>query len=580
MGKVQDKSCQKKQNILLNAFKQSCKQKNIYVLHLKNNLSPSLKNEVFMSQLSRRLSPLTLFMLSINAIIGSGWLFAPLYAAKIAGPAAIFSWMIGGSAAILIALTFAELSSLLPISGGTAHIPQLSHGLFASFILSWIAWITSVMMAPIEVQAVLQYASIYFSSLMHVVNGVPALTLTGFIWAGFLMLGLCVINVFSYNGLIRFNFVLFVFKFVVMLLVISVFVKTRFNTANFSGLFSAAMSPSGWQVILSAVATSGIVLAFNGFKSGVELAGETKNLALAIPLSTVGAVLTCLFLYLGLQICFIGALEPAAFAQGWQHLNFAGDMGPFVGLAAGLGLIFLLKLLYANSVISPLGAGLIYVTSTARILYAMSKIGYMPKFLSRLNHQHFPVWAIVINFLFGMFSFLPLPGWQAMVNFLVSAMIISYAMGPIALICLRITLPDKKRPFRLPCANFLCLLAFYCCNLFAYWTGWETISKLAFVLLAGLMIFGIACLRGKVKFDKQDLRAAFWIIPYLLGIVGISYIGSFGGLQIIPFGWDFCAIAAFSMTIFYLAVKTRVSLSDKQANEYLAIQAALPESLI
>src|SRR5262245_65601233 len=124
-------------------------------------------------------------------------------------------------------------------------------------------------------------------------------------------------------------------------------------------------------------------------------------------------------------------------------------MGPFVCLTSALGLFWLLKLLYLNSVISPLGAGLIYVTATSRILYAMSRIGYVPKFLSKLNHQRFPVWAIFFNFLIGMLAFLPLPGWQAMVNFLVSAMVITYAMGPIALMSLRLSLPDKERPFQI-----------------------------------------------------------------------------------------------------------------------------------
>ena len=80
-----------------------------------------------MTSSTRRISPLMLLMLSINGIIGSGWLFAPFYAAKVAGPGALIAWLIGGFAAILIALTFAELSVMLPVSGGTAHIPQLSH---------------------------------------------------------------------------------------------------------------------------------------------------------------------------------------------------------------------------------------------------------------------------------------------------------------------------------------------------------------------------------------------------------------------------------------------------------------------
>lgn len=526
---------------------------------------------------SRRISPITLFMLCMNGIIGSGWLFAPLYAAKIAGPGAVFSWLIGGIAAIMVALTFAELSTMLPVSGGTAHIPQLSHGAFASFILSWIAWITTLMLAPIEVQAVLQYASMFFPSLMDQVNGTPTLTLWGYIWAALLMSSLCLINILSYRGLMRFNFVLFIFKFSVILLTIFAILQTRFLAANFNGMLSSAGTAHGWQAIFSAVATGGIVLAFNGFKSGVELAGETKNLSLAIPLSTAGTVIACLLLYIGLQVCFIGALDPASLQNGWQNLNFTGDIGPFVGITAALGLFWLLKLLYVNSVISPLGAGLIYTTATARILYAMSRIGYVPKFLSRLNRQRFPVWAVVVNFLLGMLSFLPLPGWQAMVNFLVSAIVITYAMGPIALMCLRLSLPDKKRPFKLPAANAICLLAFYSCNLFSYWTGWETISKLGIVLAAGMIIFVISWLRGSIKVQMHEIKTAFWILPYLAGIISISWLGSFGGKDIIPFGWDFLIIGIFSYLIFKMAVRSRIILDSKVVSDFLLSESAALE---
>lgn len=528
-----------------------------------------------MTQLSRRMSPTTLFMLSMNSIVGSGWLFAPFYAAKIAGAAAIFSWMIGGFAAILIAFTFAELSTMLPVAGGTAHIPQLSHGPFASFTLSYIAWLISLLLAPIEVQAVLQYASLYFPSLMHIVNGVPVLAANGYLWAAILMASLCVVNVISYNGLVRFNFVLCIFKFGVMILTIALILHTRFIPSNFAGMGASLMTAGGWQAIFSGVATGGIVLAFNGFKSGVEMAGEAKNLAVAIPLSTAGSVAACLILYLGLQVCFIGALDPTLLKGGWQQLSFSGDIGPFVGLASGLGLIFLLRLLYLNAVVSPLGAGLIYVTATARIVYAMSKIGYLPKFLSQLNRQHFPVYAIILNFCIGMLAFLPLPGWQAMVNFLVSAMVITYAMGPIALICLRLTLPDKERPFKLPAANFLCLIAFYACNLFSYWTGWETISKLSIALFVGFVVFLIAYLRGVVKMSRSDLRAAIWILPYISGLILISYLGSFGGKGIIPFGWDFLVIGLFTLGILSLALVTRIQLNPQDVNKIIESEDSL-----
>lgn len=516
-----------------------------------------------MEQLTRRFSPLALLMLSINGMIGSAWLFAPLFAAKIAGPSAIIAWVIGGTATAMVALTFAELSTLLPVAGGTAQIPQLSHGTFTSFVMTWLAWLSALTMAPIEVQAVLLYASTYFTSLTHLVNGVPLLTTTGLCWAAGLMLFFCIVNVASFKGLVRFNFILFVFKVLVIILTIVTLMSVSFHWGNFSH-FSYDAETNSWHAILTAVATGGIAFAFTGFKHGVELAGEAKKLAVAIPLAVVGSVICCLLLYLGLQIAFIGAISPVALANGWSHLSFPGDAGPFAGIVAGLGVVWLLKLLYIDAAVSPSGAGLIYVTSTARMLYAMSHIGYVPRFLSHLNKQSFPVMAIFVNFVIGMLLFLPLPGWQEMVSFLVSGMVISYAMGPIALLCLRLELPDEKRLFRLPASRFICLCAFYFCNLISYWTGWDIISKLAIAMLVGFVFFTIACLRGSIKVDTLGLKSGMWLAPYLTGLLVISYLGAFGGKNIIPFGWDFLVIAIFSVVILWLAVRCRSTTAVTQ----------------
>lgn len=524
--------------------------------------------------LNRRFTPMGLLMLSINGMVGSAWLFAPLYAAKIAGPAALIAWIIGGVGTAIIALTFAELSVLFPVAGGTAQIPQLSHGTFTSFTVSWVAWLSALTMAPIEVQAILQYASTYFTSLTYMQNGIPILSGWGYVWATFLMLSFCIINIVSYKGLVRFNFALFLFKVIVIILAVVVLIQTRFYSSNFTGLIPSTLSATGWQAILTAVASGGIAFAFTGFKHGVELAGEAKRLALTIPLAIVGSVICCLVLYIGLQVAFIGALHPDMLRHGWANISFVGDVGPFAGLAAGLGLVWLVKLLYIDAAVSPSGAGLIYVTSTARILYAMSQIGYVPRWLSYLNKQDFPVAAIVVNFVLGMLLFLPLPGWQAMVSFLVSGMVISYAMGPIALLCMRLELPNETRHFRLPAAHLTCLIAFYFCNLLSYWTGWETIYKLAIAMVIGIVFFIIAALRGKIRASSLGLKSALWIGPYLLGLILISYLGAFGGKHIIPFGWDFLVIGLFSCAILYLAVKNRATLTSEKNLHQLAEMTA------
>lgn len=518
--------------------------------------------------LTRRFSPFGMLLLSLNGMIGSAWLFAPLYAAKIAGSTALIAWILGGFATILVALTFAELSTFLPIAGGTSRFSQLSHGTFTGFMISWVSWLSCVTMPPIEVQAVLQYSANYFPSLTHVVGGSHELTYYGMIWAILIMLGLSIINIASFKGLVRFNYVIFAFKILVIILAILLLIHARFFVQNFAGL-SHVSSINDWHAILAAVATGGVIFAFTGFKHGVEMAGETKNSQIAIPLAIVGSVIICLILYLGLQIAFIGAVDPKNLLNGWKNLSFAGDAGPFAGLALLVGLVFLAKLLYIDAAVSPLGTGLVYVTSTARLVYAMSKNNYLPEFLSRLSQRNnFPVYAIIFNFLVGMLLFLPFPGWQSMVSFLVSAVIISYAMGPISLICLRRQLPQEQRPFRLPIAEFLCLLAFYFCNLMSYWIGWDTMWKLAIALVVGLSLYGFNYVRSKQWQQNNGVKSIFWLLPYLSGLILISYFGTYGGKNIIPFGWDFLIIGIFTVAIFYLAIWVRAGSVLQQFRQY------------
>ena len=514
----------------------------------------------------RRFSTFNLLLLSVNGMIGSAWLFAPLYAARLAGSNVIWAWLLGGLATTLIALTFAEVSSLLPINGGSARFAELSHGKLTGFVISWITWLSSVTMAPIETQAVLQYAATHFPALMHELNNVPVLTSIGLVWAVVIMLGLSILNIASFSGLIGANFLLFSFKVGVIIATVFCLIHARFVPANFT---IPGESSSAWHGIFAAIASGGIAFAFTGFKHSIELAGETKNPQKSIPIAIIGSIVTCLLIYLALQIAFIGAISPNELAHGWNALHFDGDLGPFIGIAGALGLVYLVKFLFIDAAVSPLGAGLIYVTSTARLVFAMSKNGYLPRYFSRLNKKNLPITAIGINFVVGMLLFLPLPGWQNMVSFLVAAIVISYAMGPIVLICLRKNLPNQKRPFRLPAAYLLSLCAFYCCNLLSYWTGWDTLSKLAIAVAIGLVILILSLWQQRHKNNGDiGLRGLLWLVPYLLGLLIISYCGSFGGQNYLSFGWDFLVIGIFSVIIFQLAIASRQTRIAEQFAKY------------
>jgi amino acid transporter len=506
--------------------------------------------------MQRKISTLGLLLLIVNGTIGSAWLFAPFYAAQIAGPYAILAWLIGGFMTITIAFTFAETSSHIPLAGGTTEVAEYTHGGFTAFFISWVAWLSNITMPPIEVEAVLQYAANYLPGLTHMVNGQSVLTFFGFTSAFILMILLTVLNVLSLKNIVRSNFFILVFKLLTITLTIYMIIHSKFITDNFTTNTLPLTNAATWKDILAAVSMGGIAFAFTGFKHGVELAGESQNPKFTIPFAIIGSVILCVILYLGLQIAFIGAVDANALSHGWSKLAFAGDIGPFVGIATALGLAWLAKLLMVDAVVSPLGTGSVYVSSNARVTYAMAQKGYFPQFLGNLDKNELPIKAICFNSLIGMLLFMPLPNWQEMVSFLVSIMVISYAMGPIALLAMRRNPMQDKTGLRLPYPKVFGFIAFYFCNLISYWTGWNTMSKFSIALLLGLVVFFIAYSRmDQAKRDNMCFGSIGWLMSYFTGLTVISYLGAFkGGLNVIGFGYDFVIIGIFSLIIYYFAI--------------------------
>ncbi|MBV9282532.1 MAG: amino acid permease, partial [Chloroflexi bacterium] len=127
-------------------------------------------------KLRRDVGLVGLMFASVGSIIGSGWLFGALGAARIAGPAALISWVLGGAAVILLALIHAELGGMYPVAGGSARFPHYAYGSMIGFAAGWFAFLGAVTTAPIEVEAALQYASSYIPGLVELQGSVQVLT--------------------------------------------------------------------------------------------------------------------------------------------------------------------------------------------------------------------------------------------------------------------------------------------------------------------------------------------------------------------------------------------------------------------
>ncbi|MDO8953657.1 MAG: APC family permease [Gammaproteobacteria bacterium] len=477
--------------------------------------------------MKRSISGFALLLTSISAIIGSGWLFGAFYTASIAGPAAILSWVIGGAILIFVAFVYAEICGMLPISGSSARIPQYTHGTVVSFLFSWMIWLSYLALMATEVQAVIQYASFYFPYLTKHSGG---LTAQGYIIAGLLMFMVSFINTYSLRWLIRFNNLLAVLKLIIPIVIVTVILVLFFKPEHVLHPGNSAFMPTGWHGVLGAMATGGIVFAFNGFKQAAEMAGEAKNPSRSVPFAIIGSVCICLVLFLLIQLAFFSSLNVSNLIHGWGDIQLSNTNSPLASIVDQDNLQWLLPILYVGAIIAPLAAGLMYCSSASRSIYGMSKNGYLPALFQKLTPQGNPGTAILLNFMLGMLLFAPLPGWNKMVAFLTSLLAITYAIGPICMLALRQQAPDQKRPLKLPFGTVWATVAFYLCTLLAYWSGWDTLSKLSIALAIGILVLFLYHLFAKGKHKIHlNWQASIWMWPYFIGLSAISYIGNYGG---------------------------------------------------
>lgn len=506
-------------------------------------------------QFKREIGLLSLLFVGIGGIIGSGWLFGPLYAAQIAGPAAVLSWVIGGIMMVIIALTFAELGSSFPVAGSMVQVAQFSHGPLISFIIGWMVWISSVAVAPIETMAIMQYAANYIPGLVTKANNVTVLTHKGIGVSAILLLFMCLLNYYGAKFFSLSNNLITGIKLIMPLATLILLVCIDFHAGNFNTP-NLGFAPYGWHGILAALPLGGVIYSLIGANNILHLAGEIKNPQRDIPLALIGAIVFCALIYALVQFAFIGAVPPHYLSVGWAKLSFPGDSGPFAGILTAIGLSWFVIILYADALLSPFGTGLIFTNATARVNYGLSKIGFFPEFLTKLSKRSVPVYALGMNYIVGLILFLPFPGWQTLVGFIISCFIFSYMIGPIALVGLRKTHPLRARPFKLPFVYTSSLLAFYFCNLLIFWTGWSTVYRMMITIVIGLIFFAWYSFRNKNHVWAKQWRVSWWIIPYLIGMTLISFASTFGqGKAYIPFGIDFAVIAVFTAIIFFLAVK-------------------------
>lgn len=490
--------------------------------------------------------------LGIASIIGSGWLFVPYNAATIAGPAAIFCWLIGALVISLLAMCFAEVAVLHPKRGLSAIIPTLSHNKFFGFPFAIANWLGIIAVVTLQALATVQYLTWLMPSTQHYFYNNNQLTWLGNGLAVALIGGYCLVNYYGTTLLTKTNNPLSLLKIMIPLITTVIIIGTAFHPHNFTA-FGNTLAPYGYKSVFQAILATGIIISFNGFQSIISFSSEVKNPKITIPLSMLLAILLCTGVYLLLQIAFIGAIPSQLLTNGWRTLAFSAPMVQLIGL---IGVGSLTPLIYLGATLAPSSAAIAFTGSATNMSTAMANNKQLPSYFGVINPQYgISRRSLLLNIGLAISFLLLFRSWTKMAEVLSLFHVISYLPVPIALCVFRKTIRRDQYDFFLPGGKLIATILFV---FFTYlFTTVSLITGIEIMLM--LAIFQAIFIALSVNSTKESITAikqCHWLLLYFAVMLALIWIAP-QNHNLLPEAWFDILVISSGAGFFILLSKTK-----------------------
>ncbi|MEA3262159.1 MAG: amino acid permease [Pseudomonadota bacterium] len=493
--------------------------------------------------LHRSLGAFQLTMLGVGAIIGTGIFVLTAEAAQKAGPGMLISFIIAGFVCAVAALCYAEMASMVPVSGSAYTYSYASMGEIVAWIVGW----ALILEYAIAASAVSVGWSNYFVGLVQ--SGLGVELPTFFTKGAFAAVGgginlpavviallVTALLVIGTKESAMFNAVLVVIKVIALTAFIILAVPVM-KMENFE-----PFAPLGFGGISAAAAS--IFFAYVGFDAVSTAAEETKNPQRNMPIGLIGSLVICTIFYLLVASGAIGAMgaQPVmdsagqALATGSKELQaqcaaLAGagntplvcsdealahvlreigyvNVGNLIGLAAFLAL---------PSVV------LMMLFGQTRIFFVMARDGLLPEGLAKV-HPKFKT-PHVVTMITGVFvtmaaAFFPVGQLADISN---SGTLFAFMTVAIGVLILRRTAADRHRPFRTPAIWLVGPAAVLgCAYLFFNLSGYTELMFLGWAAIGLVVYFSYGRRkshvgRGLVEVHEQDAGIPPQPVPPLPG---------------------------------------------------------------
>lgn len=420
--------------------------------------------------LKRHLGWFQLIVIGIGAIIGAGiFVITGTAAAEYAGPAIVLSFVIASIICVFAGLCYAELSSLIPVAGGSYAYAYIALGELPAWIIGWSVTGQYILASStvaagwsgyfrsflkdwgLNIPDWLSHSPFLYEvghgwSLSGAIVDLPAMLLVAFIG---IMISIGI------KAAARFNSAMVVIKLCTVALFIFLGIS-HVNSENWTPFIPENTGIFGDYGLSGIFRAAGLVFfAYIGFDTVSTLAQDAKNPQRDLPRGILGSLVICTIVYIFVSAILTGIVS-------YKLLNVPDPMA--VALDAMGPAFFWVASIVKVAILAGLASViLVQLLAQTRVFMAIGKDGLLPGPFSKMSAKTrtpligTAITAVATMILAGIFPVEILGQLVSMMTLLI------FAMVCLGVLILRRTHPEYKRPFKVPLVPLIPLLGVLGC---------------------------------------------------------------------------------------------------------------------
>jgi basic amino acid/polyamine antiporter, APA family len=368
--------------------------------------------------LKRDLSYFDLMNLVIGAIVGSDIFIVPGLIGGLIGPFSILIWIVAGAMATVLAMVFAYCSYYVPKVGGSFAYVSKAFDNFYGFIAGWSMCIAEIVVLPV-------FAIVFTNYLEYFI---PLTFATQLMVRVVFIVVLTFINVIGVKAAGRLNDALTLIKltplFLIILLGVGSILLRPSLTGNYSPIVPMGLNNFGTVLVL-------VFWAYAGFELGTLPASEVVNPKKNVPRAMISGMAIVIFFYVMTNVAAYGVVNWADLSK--SHTPLVLVSTALLGTVGG-------AITVVGALASVSGTEETEVLGSARLIYAMSGDGFLPKALSKVHPRlKTPYIAIMMEGAIAL-VLMPFSGIPQLISFAVFNLAVCYL-----LVCLALTVLRRKK---------------------------------------------------------------------------------------------------------------------------------------